>query len=181
MMRFGPTVGRVLSPLQILMLLQLNGGPKYGYELMKTIQDEFNGVWELKTGTFYPALRRLEAGGFVETSLLDEREFYDLTEKGRKVFLQMGDRLKVEYEFANRYFSTILKWMPTAMKERLFNVIQWMSHQNVNIYSYLPKILDDSLDRDRRLEFLKSLRKLLTTHLEVVESLHKDISEGEEN
>ncbi len=181
MMRFGPTASRVLSPLQFLMLLQLNGGPKYGYELMKTIQDEFDGVWELKTGTFYPALRRLEAGGFVETSLMDEREFYDLTEKGREIFLQMGDRFKIEYEFANRYFSTFLKWMPAAMKERLFNIIQWMSQQNVNIYSYLPKILDDSLDRDRRLEFLGSLRKLLINHQEVVESLHKEILEGEDN
>ncbi len=181
MMRFGPTASRVLSPLQFLMLLQLNGGPKYGYELMKTIQDEFDGVWELKTGTFYPALRRLEAGGFVETSLMDEREFYDLTEKGREIFLQMGDRFKIEYEFANRYFSTFLKWMPAAMKERLFNIIQWMSQQNVNIYSYLPKILDDSLDTDRRLEFLGSLRKLLINHQEVVESIQKEILEGEDN
>ena len=75
MLRVGPLASGAVSPLQFLLLLQLNKGPKYGYEMLKFLRDEFQGVWDVKTGSVYPALRSLESRGFVETTMKEETEF----------------------------------------------------------------------------------------------------------
>ena len=54
-----------ISPIQLLLLVQMKHGPKYGYEMLTNIREEFNGVWEPQTGTIYPALKNLESKGLM--------------------------------------------------------------------------------------------------------------------
>ena len=56
-----------MSPLQIMLLIQLEASPKYGYEMLKSIKQAFEGIWEPRTGTIYPALKSLERRALVET------------------------------------------------------------------------------------------------------------------
>ena len=65
-----------VSPLQVLLLIQLDGGPRYGYEVLKSLKEEFEGIWEPKTGTVYPALKSLERKGYVETLEKEGSDFY---------------------------------------------------------------------------------------------------------
>ena len=69
MSNMGPFM-RPVSPLQALLLVQLEEGPKYGYEMFKAIKDEFEGIWEPKTGSIYPVLKSLERRGFVATEIM---------------------------------------------------------------------------------------------------------------
>ena len=98
MMRVGSISRRVVSPLQFLIILQLKKESKYGYQILKTLKEEFEGIWELKTGTFYPAIRSLETRGFVKTELKEEKEFYSLTEKGDTLLMKLGERFEHEYK-----------------------------------------------------------------------------------
>lgn len=169
-----------VSPLQFLVLLQLIEGPKYGYEMLKVIRDEFDGVWELKTGTFYPALRSLESRGFVETNMMDETEYYNLTIKGNMLLEQMRERFQLEYKFAARYFNTILKWMPTALKYRVLEIIQTLQKENLDVFSNLQQFFDDTMDKEHKLKTLDYIKTTLNKHLINVEKLYQYITDGEE-
>lgn len=74
--------------LDMLVLAQLSGGERYGYQILTALRDKSGGRVDLRAGTLYPILHKLEAAGCV-TSRWDEtsgrdRKWYALTERGRK-------------------------------------------------------------------------------------------------
>jgi len=178
MMRGGPIARRVVSPIQFLLLLQLNEGPKYGYEMLKALKDEFEGAWEPKTGTFYPALRSLEARGFVETEMREETDFYHLTERGKTLLDRVGERIGGEHKFADRYFRAVVKWMPRQILEKSIGLIQSLSEEGFDIYSIQLQFLDEGVDKKKKLEVLDNMNRVLKKRLDAVERLRQKINEG---
>lgn len=84
--------------LELCVLNALEGGERYGYELVKSLV----GVpgLGLTEGTLYPLLSRLKAQGLVRTRLEESpdgpaRKYYELTEKGRRTAKGMNDHLQV--------------------------------------------------------------------------------------
>jgi len=72
----------------LLLLHLLAERPMYGFELAEHLESGTAGVLDLKEGTLYPALHRLEADGLVESSWQDSpsgprRRYYKLTSLGR--------------------------------------------------------------------------------------------------
>lgn len=62
-------------------------GDTYGYEIAKDVNEQTGGALELKEGTLYPALRRLEAEEFIEGYWGTEtggprRRYYCITKSG---------------------------------------------------------------------------------------------------
>lgn len=177
MMRGGLIHGRrVVSPLQFLVIMQLSEEPKYGYEMLKVLRDEFDGLWDLKTGTFYPALKSLESRGFVETELRDQTEFYSLTEKGTTLLSSLGGRMETEYKVTDRYFKTMMKWMPLSVKRRLIEMVGFMASNPIDIYGDLPKLLK-GVPTEKKKEVLESLLVLIRRNLSQVEKVYQDIVE----
>ena len=70
----------------ILLVLSQLREPKYGYHLVKALQE--NGI-PIEANTLYPLMRRLEAQGLLqsewETSEAKPRKYYSLTEDGKVV------------------------------------------------------------------------------------------------
>jgi DNA-binding PadR family transcriptional regulator len=177
MMRGGLIHGRrVVSPLQFLVIMQLSEEPKYGYEMLKVLRDEFDGLWDLKTGTFYPALKSLESRGFVETELRDQTEFYSLTEKGTTLLESLGGRIETEYKVTDKYFKTMMKWMPLSVKRRLIEMIGFMASNPIDIYGDLPKLLK-GVPTEKKKEVLENLLVLIRRNLSQVETVYQDVLE----
>lgn len=70
----------------------LHEGDTYGYFLAKKIAERSRQNFQLKDGTLYPALRRLEQDGLVQGYWGDQegggrRKYYRLTETGRVAYL----------------------------------------------------------------------------------------------
>ena len=67
----------------------ISHGPTYGYEISQTVHTRSNGYFELKEGSLYPALHRLEQQKLVKSSWREvdgrRRKYYELTSAGRKV------------------------------------------------------------------------------------------------
>lgn len=80
----------VRSSTDLVVLALLRDRPMYGYEILTTLADRGNGEFQLKQGTLYPLLYRLEREGWVrarwETPAKGKRhKVYVLTAEGRRV------------------------------------------------------------------------------------------------
>ena len=80
--------------LDALLLAVLEGGSLHGYAIIEALKARSGGALSLPTGTIYPALRRLERAGYVESEWDTvngrERRTYRLTGSGRRALV--GER-----------------------------------------------------------------------------------------
>jgi PadR family transcriptional regulator len=74
--------------LDALLLSVLEAGPLHGYAVIEALKERSGGSLSLPTGTVYPALRRLERAGYVDSEWSTvngrERRTYRLTGSGAK-------------------------------------------------------------------------------------------------
>ncbi len=78
---------RGAGPVAVLRLLQ--SGEKYGYELIKALERQSDGVLAMGQSTLYPLLYNLEAKGLIASreETADNgrpRKYYRLTDAGKK-------------------------------------------------------------------------------------------------
>lgn len=79
-------LARGTAELRVLSLV--SSQPRYGYELMKLLGRPPGGVMEVKEGTLYPLLHRLEDADHIRATWEAEgrarpRKYYGITAKGR--------------------------------------------------------------------------------------------------
>ncbi|MFD0905747.1 helix-turn-helix transcriptional regulator [Actinomadura sediminis] len=78
----------VRGHLDALLLAVLESGPLHGYAIITAVQERSGGALELRTGTVYPALNRLERLGLLAGSWQSagarRRRCYELTDAGRR-------------------------------------------------------------------------------------------------
>ena len=87
--------------LEVMVLKGVSWGPLHGYAISRWIEAATRGAFDVQEGALYPALRRMEARGWVrsEWTLTDtgrEARVYRLTAEGRK-------RLRTETTSWDRY------------------------------------------------------------------------------
>ena len=75
--------------LNMLILQVLSCGKANGYEIAKTIEQRSEEALQVDHGSLYPALRRLEANGWIKaawkiSSTNRQARYYALTAAGRK-------------------------------------------------------------------------------------------------
>ncbi|MDJ1138114.1 PadR family transcriptional regulator [Streptomyces iconiensis] len=79
----------VRGHLDGLLLAVLEPGPLHGYAVITAVQDRSGGVLELRTGTIYPALNRLERLGLLHSKWESvgerRRRCYELTDAGQRM------------------------------------------------------------------------------------------------
>src|SRR5437762_11485808 len=73
--------------IQLCLLALLAKEEKYGFQILHELKDRSNGFFDLKEGTLYPALRRLEERGFVSRRWQEPtrgmpRKYYRPTDRG---------------------------------------------------------------------------------------------------
>ncbi len=75
--------------LDVLILKTLSWGPLHGYAVSRWLRETSEDAFRVEEGALYPALRRLEKKGWLESSwgmteTKREAKFYSLTEDGRR-------------------------------------------------------------------------------------------------
>ena len=78
----------VNGTVELMLLAVIDEGPSYGYEITQSVLSRSGGRFDLKEGSLYPALHRLERQGFIAsewgTSDNNRRaRYYELTTAGR--------------------------------------------------------------------------------------------------
>lgn len=74
----------------LLLLQLLNERAMYGYELVKEMEKRSKNTLQVKEGTLYPALHKLEQQGYIEAYWKEQekgpaRKYYKLTSSGIKL------------------------------------------------------------------------------------------------
>jgi PadR family transcriptional regulator PadR len=95
------SLGLLRGTLDTLILKTLSSGPMHGYEISKWVKQQTEDAIQIEEGALYPALRRLEKRGWLESewglsTTNREVKFYSLTGEGRM-------QLKAQVEIWNRY------------------------------------------------------------------------------
>ncbi|WP_333766778.1 PadR family transcriptional regulator [Streptomyces sp. IBSBF 2435] len=69
--------------LRLYLLKLLDESPRHGYEVIRLLEERFQGLYAPSAGTVYPRLAKLEKEGLVTHSTEGGRKIYALTEEGR--------------------------------------------------------------------------------------------------
>ena len=104
----------VSGSTSMLILRLLAEKDMYGYEMIDTLRDKSQNVFELKAGTLYPLLHSMEEKGFLDAYEQEAagkvRKYYHLTKAGKK-------QLKVKAEEWKEYSRAVVNVMGMAGKE----------------------------------------------------------------
>jgi DNA-binding PadR family transcriptional regulator len=70
--------------MRLYLLALLNEGPRHGYEVIRALEERFNGLYSPSAGTVYPRLAKLETEGLVERTDDGRKATYRITDAGRR-------------------------------------------------------------------------------------------------
>ena len=69
--------------LRLYLLALLDEGPRHGYEVIRALEERFDGLYSPSAGTVYPRLAKLEEEGLVARSDEGRKATYRITDSGR--------------------------------------------------------------------------------------------------
>ena len=93
--------GYISGSSRLLVLKLLQEKPLYGYEMIKTLKERSNDTFEMKEGTLYPILHKLESNGLIKSKNQEVfgrvRKVYSITTRGIKI---LEEEIKQWNEFS---------------------------------------------------------------------------------
>ncbi len=77
----------------ILVLTLLNERPMYGYELVKEMEKRSGNELQMKEGTLYPSLHKLERQSYISSywekqTKRPNRKYYQITDEGKNILAE---------------------------------------------------------------------------------------------
>ncbi len=75
--------------LRLYLLKLLDEAPRHGYEVIRLLEERFQGLYAPSAGTVYPRLAKLEAEGLVRHNHRGRPQVYAITDAGRA---ELADR-----------------------------------------------------------------------------------------
>ncbi|MYU54086.1 MULTISPECIES: PadR family transcriptional regulator [Streptomyces] len=79
--------------LRLYLLKLLDEAPRHGYEIIRLLEERFQGLYAPSAGTVYPRLAKLEAEGLVTHATEGGRKVYSITDAGRAELADRGGEL----------------------------------------------------------------------------------------
>ncbi|WP_149184365.1 PadR family transcriptional regulator [Streptomyces sp. TRM49041] len=85
--------------LRLYLLKLLDEAPRHGYEVIRLLEERFQGLYAPSAGTVYPRLAKLEAEGLVTHASEGGRKVYSITDAGRaELAARSGELADLEQE-----------------------------------------------------------------------------------
>ncbi|MFW9849423.1 MAG: PadR family transcriptional regulator [Candidatus Thorarchaeota archaeon] len=164
-----------LTPIQVLILIQLLKNSKYGYEILRGLRDGFKGAWEPKTGTVYPTLKALEKKGLVKKGIAKEKTHYSLTNRGKAVMEEMSYYVSDYLLFNYRFIESTVESMPPTFTQEVFAQIQMSGMQEMLPEESILGAISNLPEVDLQRALLERRKTNLQRKLRMVNKLLKDL------
>ena len=154
--------------INTIILKSLYDGDRYGYDIIREIEEKSHGQYILKQPTLYSCLKRLESQGFInsywgEQSNGGRRKYYTLTDMGREVFVKNQD----EYEFSRTIIDQLI-----SERDYDLDSVEKPTSDNEDMSS-------DSVDAYEDIE--TDVKEQPSSVTEIASVDEKNISESDEN
>jgi transcriptional regulator len=105
----------VRGTLSTMLLEVISRRPMYGYEICKTVNARTDGYFNLREGSLYPALHKLEQEGLLKAFWEQanggrRRKYYEITDAGIKT---LADKRREWSDFAAAVERVLATMVPT--------------------------------------------------------------------
>ncbi|QQE81060.1 helix-turn-helix transcriptional regulator [Alicyclobacillus sp. SO9] len=104
---------RIRGYMDGILLSILSTGDSYGYEIAQRVNHRTEGSLSLKEGSLYPALKRLEAEGWIEGYWGTDKEngprrrYYKLNEIGKEQLTKIRSEWTAEQRVLSRFLGKV--------------------------------------------------------------------------
>jgi len=159
-----------VSPVQLLVLVLLSQGPAHGYMILQEFQRRLGG-WTPKSGTLYPALRRLAEQELIVGTRVAQEERpdavqYHITPKGRRLLEEASVRLGDEVRIQDRLWRFLA---PGVHGDATAALLDWTVRERSPIgFAVMKCQCDIACDARMQLRFLERYREHLQRELDWV-------------
>lgn len=171
-----------LSPVQLLLLALLNQEPAHGYSILQRLRQRIGG-WHLKSGTIYPALRRLAEQDLIVGEKVSREERpdavqYQLTEKGKLALKEAFEGLGSELHRQDSIWRFLGAAVNGDAAACLFRAS--MHRQSPMGFVLMKRHCEGGCHTPVQLEFLKRYKTYLKQELEWIEKRLAKLKDSEE-
>lgn len=171
--------GRRLSRVEILVLAQLRRKPAHGYAILSGLEEQLGG-WKIKSGTLYPALRRLVHRGLIKGKkvLQEDRPDaieYQLTAKGQKILTHALQTLGNEMHKQDSFWYFLSDSTRGETTQILLD--QVMENRSPIGFAYMKQSCCSPTCSGKSLEFLGKYKEYLLGELKWVDKHLKGLKD----
>ncbi len=104
--------------LKYVVLDLLKGKPRYGYEIIRALEEQSHGLYTPSPGVVYPTLQMLEEMGYASSQERDGKKVYTITEEGHQFLVERKDLAdEVRSHIKHRWSFRNIGRMAMVMKE----------------------------------------------------------------
>jgi DNA-binding PadR family transcriptional regulator len=152
------TTQNIDSSLSLAILGRVAMHPLSGYDVRKVFLTTAWKTYSSSPGAIYPALKRLEAGGFIKGNIekqetLRPRKIYVLTEKGQKTLTEYLSRPITREDIVWRLNSIPLRF---AFMEKLLgkeNILSFLQQLQSEMGAYLSVLITENKPLKKDMSF----------------------------
>jgi len=164
---FLPTGGKI-TPMQLLIFMQLLEGPKYGYEILTNLREDFEGIWLPKTGTVYPALKTLVKKGLISETAVKDTTYYKLTKDGFALIKDPRDLVKEYVLFNYQFMKLAAERLPAEFTKNLLLSLYELGIDDINPETAILGAIQNIPDKDVQRQLLTHRKRVLLDKLKLV-------------
>jgi DNA-binding PadR family transcriptional regulator len=117
--------------LKYVILGLIRDKPRYGYEIIRALEERSHGFYTPSPGTVYPTLQMLEEMGYINYEQKDGKKVYSITDEGRHFLEQQGDFAEeIQNQMKHWWNPPDMKEMSQTMREfvRLGHLVRRQAH-----------------------------------------------------
>jgi DNA-binding PadR family transcriptional regulator len=159
---FWPRTERIFKKgdFKYLILDMLKDKSRYGYEIIRDLEDKFHGFYSPSPGAVYPTLQWLEEMGYVTSSQKDGKKIYTITEEGRRFLSEREQQTEDIKSQMKNWFN----WWNPEIHEKL--------HDIMHIFSDIGLLLRQKA-RTISAEKLRRIKEVILKTQEEIENILK--------
>lgn len=185
------TTQNIDSNLSLAILGRIAVHPLSGYDVRKVFLTTAWKTFSSSPGAIYPALKRLEAGGFIKGSIekketLRPRKIYVLTEKGRNALVEYLSRPITREDIVWRLDSISLRFAfieKLLSKERILSFLQQLQTE---MEAYLSVLIAENKPLKNEMSFCGWAAfqlgiENMKTYIRWAKNTHKELRKRDED
>jgi DNA-binding PadR family transcriptional regulator len=141
--------------LKYIILDLIKEKPRYGYEIIRALEEQSQGIYAPSAGVVYPTLQMLEEMGLITAELIEGKRVYTITGAGHEFLVKEGNQTeKVKGHARNRWDSANMgekrKFM-NQVRELWVLIEQEFDDTTTEKKARIKKILDSAYNEIRTL------------------------------